>query len=1398
MGAQQSQLEYLRDADATVDSVTFIVNGEEHTVKAKGCGPEIGPRYLLVDYLRDKLGLTGTKYMCRQGGCGACVVTVKSTHPISGRDTAEAANACLLPLFACDGLKITTVEGLGNRKDGYNIIQERLVRFGGTQDAYKCPLKLNEAKPLSENKFEIIQHPRNVYLQSDSGEQWFKVKTLKMLFELIQNFAFSQITFRLVAGNTGTGIYKNDGPYVGYVDINHIPELKHLSVDQTGIILGGNVTLTWAMDAFKLALLKDGFVYAQEFYNHFLRIAGYPVRNRATLAGNLMLKHMHKKFPSDIFLLFETIGATLKIGISPTSSQDYTLMEFLNLDMEGKVIISIHLPVFDKDRFRFKSFKIGKRHKNTPAIVNAAFLFETDAGSSKILSRPRICFGGINPDFASVDDFGKIQTLNSKIYCDAGYVANEPSVHYAMICSQSCYHGNGWNVTPGVALTNTASNTFCRAPGSSQGVAIIETIMEHIAHTVQKHALEVRQLNFIQKGDPLIGIPGEKLSLDNLLPGMISELKTNADLNSRMNYVKMFNKSARRACEQLLERLAPLRKSLKDATWEQLIEAAFGRQIMLTSHFQHKKGDLKSYDIWGLAATEVEIDVLTGDFKIVRVDIIEDAGESLSPLVDIGQIEGSFIMGLSWWLTEELVYDQTSGKLLTDSTLNYYPMLASDIPEDFRVTILRNAPNPFGVLSSKATGEPPLNLSCSVIFALRNAIDSARREAGNHSWYQMVQTDGCDPEIGPQYLLVDYLRDKIGLTGTKYMCREGGCGACMVTVRSTHPVSGQQNVRSANSCLLPLFACDGLEITTVEALGNRKDGYDPIQQRLVKFGGTQCGFCTPGFVMNMHSVVQSNPRFTTADVEYSFDGNICRCTGFRSIVEAFKSLSTNPSEELKLKCNDIEDAIVCPMKAASIGSKSGTKKDSMEILNVPRNLYLRGTSGEQWFKVTTLPALFEILERFTSSQMAYRLVAGNTGAGVYKNDGPYQGFIEINDVPELQFTALEQNSLVLGGTVTITNAITFFDRASQMEGFVYAKEFYDHMRRVASLSIRNRGTIAGNLMLKHQHREFKSDLFLLFESVKATLRIGSSSTYYKDYTLLEFLDVDITGKVILSVHFPTYKGSYFYKSFKVGKRYQNAEAYVNAAFLFNVDPKTFTVLERPSICYGGINPDFVHANATEEFLQGQPLNAATLKGAMLRLKHEAVPNLIAEDASPEYRSGLAQSYLYRMTPGVVAFITAKDIPGNNNHAVFLTQQEEIFVESRIRYAGQPVGLLVATDKYTAFGARSKVIVTYDNVEAPVLDMRDSIRDNAEVNAKGKEKTSLAFPCRGINAQTAKNMLMNVSSPQQLDDEVDDDLVTIKGEFYTPAQYHFHMETQVCNKMSFRGEINPSVPPVLSN
>lgn len=115
-----------------------------------------------------------------------------------------------------------------------------------------------------------------------------------------------------------------------------------------------------------------------------------------------------------------------------------------------------------------------------------------------------------------------------------------------------------------------------------------------------------------------------------------------------------------------------------------------------------KPDDDTSYDVWGVSCAEIEMDVLTGNVQILRMDILEDVGESISPGIDVGQIEGSIIMGLGFWLNEELIYDDETGRLTNNRTWNYKPPGFQDIPVDFRVTFFRNAKNPAGVVRSKS------------------------------------------------------------------------------------------------------------------------------------------------------------------------------------------------------------------------------------------------------------------------------------------------------------------------------------------------------------------------------------------------------------------------------------------------------------------------------------------------------------------------------------------------------------------------------------------------------------------------------------------------------------------------------------------------------------------------
>jgi len=196
--------------------------------------------------------------------------------------------------------------------------------------------------------------------------------------------------------------------------------------------------------------------------------------------------------------------------------------------------------------------------------------------------------------------------------------------------------------------------------------------------------------------------------------------------------------AALRACETIKERLKPILEKLENPSWEKLIAEANKAKIDLTaSHMPGPSDNLKGYDVWAIALTEVEIDVLTGEYKVVRTDLLEDAGKSLSPGIDLGQIEGGYIFGQGLWTTERIVHCKETGKLLTNRTWDYKPPETKDIPEDFRVSLLKDAPNPNGILRSKATGEPILCASVAVYFALRHAIQAARADKGNMDWFRL-------------------------------------------------------------------------------------------------------------------------------------------------------------------------------------------------------------------------------------------------------------------------------------------------------------------------------------------------------------------------------------------------------------------------------------------------------------------------------------------------------------------------------------------------------------------------------------------------------------------------------------------------------------------------------------
>jgi len=130
------------------------------------------------------------------------------------------------------------------------------------------------------------------------------------------------------------------------------------------------------------------------------------------------------------------------------------------------------------------------------------------------------------------------------------------------------------------------------------------------------------------------------------------------------------------------------------------------------------------YQNYGVCVSEVEIDVITGEPEVIGSDLVYDCGKSLNPAVDLGQVEGGFIMGLGFFTSEEVSYDK-EGKLISFGTWEYKPPSALDCPEMFNTSLLKNSPNPYGILSSKACGEPGVALGSSVVAAIEDAVTAA-------------------------------------------------------------------------------------------------------------------------------------------------------------------------------------------------------------------------------------------------------------------------------------------------------------------------------------------------------------------------------------------------------------------------------------------------------------------------------------------------------------------------------------------------------------------------------------------------------------------------------------------------------------------------------------------------
>jgi xanthine dehydrogenase small subunit len=482
----------------------------------------------------------------------------------------------------------------------------------------------------------------------------------------------------------------------------------------------------------------------------------------------------------------------------------------------------------------------------------------------------------------------------------------------------------------------------------------------------------------------------------------------------------------------------------------------------------------------------------------------------------------------------------------------------------------------------------------------------------------------------PTRSVLNWLREDAHCSGTKEGCNEGDCGACTVMVADlaepgdASAVRGL-NLRTVNACIQFLPTLHGKALFTVEdlpqpapcpatlAAGERPEQH-PVQQALVACHGSQCGFCTPGFVMSLWEVYERHPmaapdglrgpRPSTAQLADALSGNLCRCTGYRPILDAGHHMFELPA--LKLD--------TAPIVAALQTLREQTTGD---FHTTGRNAFAPGGARLDGFHA---PATLKALAELRAAQPDARLLAGATDVGLWVNKQfrDVGELIWVGRVAELQTIEEKDGALWIGAGATLEAAwAALAERAPSLR---------EVWKRFASPPIRHAGTLGGNVANGSPIGDGPPVLMAL--GAELLLRHGSATrrvpldTFYTGYqrNLLQ------PGEFIQAIAVPLSAFQTTLRVGKISKRFDSDISALCAAFSFTLSADG--TLTAPRLALGGMAATVQRATHAEAALAGQPWTQATVHAAQAALTQDFTP-LSDLRASADYRMQVARNLLQR-------------------------------------------------------------------------------------------------------------------------------------------------------------------------
>ena len=420
--------------------------------------------------------------------------------------------------------------------------------------------------------------------------------------------------------------------------------------------------------------------------------------------------------------------------------------------------------------------------------------------------------------------------------------------------------------------------------------------------------------------------------------------------------------------------------------------------------------------------------------------------------------------------------------------------------------------------------------------------------------------------------VLEYLREHAGLTGTKEGCAEGDCGACTVLLCEWRGDDTPLGFRASNSCIRLLPTIDGCELLTVEGLADA-DRLHPVQQAMVDHHGSQCGFCTPGFVMSLAGLYLEEPEPDREQVVHAIAGNLCRCTGYRPIIDAGLAMGAAPSP------------VTWHRDAVDIPERRGALKDLLRdrALTLPDFV---------------APRSLDELAAWRLSEPEARLLAGGTDLGleVTKALKPMPMLIHVGAVPELLRIESTADGLVIGAAVTLSDALRAI--LELFPGFAEVAE------RFASPPVCHSGTLGGNVANGSPIGDGMP--LLLAADARLQLRRGDEqrtlplSRFYPGYRQTALQE----GEFLCAIEIPCPQPGWHFAGYKLAKRWDQDISAVCGGFGLAISNGRIVAAR---LGFGGMAAVPAQASAAEAALIGAALTAASFDAAALALAQDFTP-----------------------------------------------------------------------------------------------------------------------------------------------------------------------------------------------